>query len=170
MTETMIHAAEQPNPKKKLGRAGTAAIIGTAALFIGYSAGNNDAPGPRAASVPTAFRTVEVTRTPEPVVSTVTAYATVEVTVESTVTITEPPVAPAQPVPVAAPVEPEPEPSTSEPEPAREATRRKPEREKKTSYKNCDEVRRAGAAPLYAGQPGYSRKLDRDKDGVACDE
>ncbi len=23
--------------------------------------------------------------------------------------------------------------------------------------------------PLYAGQPGYSTKLDRDRDGVACE-
>jgi metal-sulfur cluster biosynthetic enzyme len=36
-------------------------------------------------------------------------------------------------------------------------------------YENCDAVRAAGAAPLYDGQPGYSRKLDRDGDGVACE-
>jgi hypothetical protein len=30
-------------------------------------------------------------------------------------------------------------------------------------------VRAAGAAPLYRGQPGYSSKLDRDGDGVACE-
>lgn len=38
------------------------------------------------------------------------------------------------------------------------------------SYANCGEVRAARAAPLYAGQPGYSRKLDRDGDGVACEK
>lgn len=37
------------------------------------------------------------------------------------------------------------------------------------AYANCSEARAAGAAPLYAGQPGYSRKLDRDGDGVACE-
>ena len=37
------------------------------------------------------------------------------------------------------------------------------------AYSNCSEARAAGAAPLYAGQPGYSRKLDRDGDGVACE-
>ncbi|HEY9314300.1 GmrSD restriction endonuclease domain-containing protein [Williamsia sp.] len=37
------------------------------------------------------------------------------------------------------------------------------------SYANCSEVRAAGAAPIYAGQPGYSTKLDRDRDGVACE-
>jgi hypothetical protein len=36
-------------------------------------------------------------------------------------------------------------------------------------YANCAAVRAAGAAPLYRGQPGYSRDLDRDGDGVACE-
>jgi hypothetical protein len=36
-------------------------------------------------------------------------------------------------------------------------------------YPNCDAVRAAGAAPLRRGDPGYSRELDRDGDGVACD-
>ncbi|MBB4687055.1 thermonuclease family protein [Amycolatopsis jiangsuensis] len=36
-------------------------------------------------------------------------------------------------------------------------------------YKNCAAARAAGAAPLHAGEPGYSRKLDRDGDGVACE-
>lgn len=37
------------------------------------------------------------------------------------------------------------------------------------SYANCAAVRAAGAAPLYRGSPGYSSKLDRDGDGVACE-
>lgn len=36
-------------------------------------------------------------------------------------------------------------------------------------YPNCAAARAAGAAPLYAGQPGYRAALDRDKDGVACE-
>ena len=36
-------------------------------------------------------------------------------------------------------------------------------------YENCDAVRAAGAAPIYAEDPGYSTKLDRDQDGVACE-
>ncbi|MHA7270892.1 GmrSD restriction endonuclease domain-containing protein [Arthrobacter sp. HLT1-20] len=36
-------------------------------------------------------------------------------------------------------------------------------------YQNCAAVRAAGAAPIRAGQPGYSKKLDRDGDGVACE-
>ncbi|MCL6663519.1 thermonuclease family protein [Paenibacillus amylolyticus] len=36
-------------------------------------------------------------------------------------------------------------------------------------YKNCDAVRAAGADPIYKGEPGYSRKLDRDGDGIGCE-
>lgn len=36
-------------------------------------------------------------------------------------------------------------------------------------YANCSAARAAGAAPLYTGDPGYSSKLDRDGDGVACE-
>jgi len=36
-------------------------------------------------------------------------------------------------------------------------------------YPNCSSARAAGAAPLYAGEPGYSSDLDRDGDGVACE-
>lgn len=37
------------------------------------------------------------------------------------------------------------------------------------TYKNCDAVRAAGKAPLRKGDPGYSAKLDRDGNGVACE-
>lgn len=36
-------------------------------------------------------------------------------------------------------------------------------------YANCTEARNAGAAPIYAGQPGYRPALDRDNDGIACE-
>ncbi|WP_229074242.1 excalibur calcium-binding domain-containing protein [Actinoplanes sp. DH11] len=36
-------------------------------------------------------------------------------------------------------------------------------------YKNCTAVRAAGADPIYAGDPGYGRHLDRDGDGVGCE-
>lgn len=36
-------------------------------------------------------------------------------------------------------------------------------------YSNCSAARAAGAAPLYAGDPGYRSGLDRDRDGVACE-
>lgn len=36
-------------------------------------------------------------------------------------------------------------------------------------YANCAEAVAAGAAPLYAGSPGYRSGLDGDGDGVACE-
>ena len=36
-------------------------------------------------------------------------------------------------------------------------------------YANCSEARATGAAPVRRGDPGYSRKLDRDGDGVGCE-
>lgn len=44
-----------------------------------------------------------------------------------------------------------------------------PEAPANVVYANCDAVRAAGAAPIYAGQAGYSSKLDRDNDGVGCE-
>lgn len=37
------------------------------------------------------------------------------------------------------------------------------------TYRSCNEVSAANAAPLHKGDPGYSRDLDRDGDGTACD-
>ena len=36
-------------------------------------------------------------------------------------------------------------------------------------YPNCAAARAAGAAPIYAGQPGYRPGLDADSDGIACE-
>lgn len=36
-------------------------------------------------------------------------------------------------------------------------------------YKNCTAARAAGAAPVYAGEPGYASHLDRDNDGIGCE-
>lgn len=36
-------------------------------------------------------------------------------------------------------------------------------------FPNCASARAVGAAPIRAGEAGYSRKLDRDGDGVACE-
>ncbi|GAP54109.1 excalibur domain protein, partial [Arthrobacter sp. Hiyo6] len=37
-------------------------------------------------------------------------------------------------------------------------------------YASCAAAKAAGAAPIYAGQPGYRAGLDRDNDGVACEK
>ncbi|WP_052171742.1 excalibur calcium-binding domain-containing protein [Paracoccus sanguinis] len=37
------------------------------------------------------------------------------------------------------------------------------------AYRNCTAARRAGAAPVRRGEPGYGPHLDRDNDGVGCE-
>lgn len=36
-------------------------------------------------------------------------------------------------------------------------------------FANCSQARAAGAAPVYRGDPGYGRHLDRDNDGIGCE-
>jgi micrococcal nuclease len=73
------------------------------------------------------------------------------------------------PKPVSKPVQkPTPKPAPKpEPKPKQE-TQPEPETNY-VYYANCSEAKSAGAAPLYEGDPGYRSKLDRDKDGVACE-
>lgn len=47
--------------------------------------------------------------------------------------------------------------------------RRTTEEPQEVYYANCSAVRAAGAGPIHRGDPGYSRKLDRDGDGTACE-
>ncbi|QDZ06429.1 excalibur calcium-binding domain-containing protein [Sphingomonas panacisoli] len=42
-------------------------------------------------------------------------------------------------------------------------------RENSVYYAGCDEARRAGAAPIYKGEPGYRPEMDGDNDGIACE-
>ncbi|MDU0348111.1 excalibur calcium-binding domain-containing protein [Actinomyces sp. MRS3W] len=44
-----------------------------------------------------------------------------------------------------------------------------PQQDSSVYYQNCSEARAAGAAPIYAGEPGYRDALDRDNDGIACE-
>lgn len=63
----------------------------------------------------------------------------------------------AQPAPAApAPVAPAPAPAAPAPVAA--------------PFANCTAARAAGAAPVYAGTPGYGKHLDRDGDGIGCDK
>nr|WP_296774995.1 excalibur calcium-binding domain-containing protein [Rhodococcus sp. (in: high G+C Gram-positive bacteria)] len=78
------------------------------------------------------------------------------------------------PAPAPAPVyvaEPEPV-YVAEPEPvyAPAPLAAVPDTAPSVSYANCTAVKDAGAAPIYRGEPGYSSKLDRDGDGVACEK
>jgi hypothetical protein len=60
-----------------------------------------------------------------------------------------------------------PKPQASAPQSLYGSTPRRPA--SGTAYANCTEARAAGAAPVRAGDPGYSRKLDRDGDGIGCE-
>jgi len=73
---------------------------------------------------------------------------------------------PAEPAPKPAPAPaPAPKPAPK-PAPAKEPA----QADSDVFFKNCTEVRNAGKAPLRKGDPGYSNKLDRDGDGVACEK
>nr|WP_246623811.1 excalibur calcium-binding domain-containing protein [Sphingomonas colocasiae] len=50
-----------------------------------------------------------------------------------------------------------------------EGAGRSPARAAAAFYRYCADARRAGAAPLYRGEPGYRDALDRDGDGIACE-
>lgn len=75
---------------------------------------------------------------------------------------------PPAPEPVAEPAPAPPTPAPAEPAPAPPAPPQ-PAPPANASYENCDAVRAAGAAPIRAGDPGYSRTLDRDGDGIGCE-
>jgi len=80
---------------------------------------------------------------------------------------------PDEPLPVAATVPDVPQPSeTIAPEPPAPTPSPTPTAEPEPDdvyYKNCTAAREAGVTPIYEGQPGYGRHLDRDGDGVACE-
>ena len=63
---------------------------------------------------------------------------------------------------------PKPRPTTKKPKPRPTTEEPEPEPEE-VYYANCTEARAAGVTPIHRGEPGYSRKLDRDNDGVACE-
>lgn len=44
-----------------------------------------------------------------------------------------------------------------------------PRYEAPSYFANCSAARAAGAAPVYQGEAGYARRLDRDGDGVGCE-
>jgi competence protein ComEC len=69
-------------------------------------------------------------------------------------------------MPVTAPVTPVPQPAAA---PASTPTIAPIQQESNAVYNNCTQVKAAGKAPLHRGEPGYSNKLDRDNDGIACE-
>ena len=66
-------------------------------------------------------------------------------------------------------VEPQPTQEVPAPQPTQEPAPQPAQQDANVYYKPGAAVRAAGKAPLYQGQPGYSSKLDRDGDGIACE-
>jgi excalibur domain protein len=130
-------------------RWGVAAMAGVVGISLGSGmAGNNK----EHAAAPVSYTTVSVT--PSPVVETV--MATVTETAMATVAVTET----AQPASVPA-TEEQVKPTSS----AGNANR-----QESVYYSSCKEAKKAGAAPLRVGDPGYRSGLDRDGDGIACEK
>jgi len=65
--------------------------------------------------------------------------------------------------PFAPPAPPAPAPPQSAPAPA-------PRPAPSGGFANCTEAWNAGAAPVHRGDPGYAPRLDRDNNGVGCEE
>ncbi|MCB1257107.1 MAG: excalibur calcium-binding domain-containing protein [Microthrixaceae bacterium] len=63
---------------------------------------------------------------------------------------------------------PEQKPTNPTPVPVPEASAPK-QAPKSSYYPNCAAARAAGVTPIYRGEPGYSSKLDRDGNGIACE-
>ncbi|WP_280436131.1 excalibur calcium-binding domain-containing protein [Nocardia carnea] len=151
------------------------AIIGAICLCGGCGAvfGNDGEPEAPATPLTTTRMTTTSPSTTRPATTTPTPSTTLipgPATSSALPTVQEPTTqAPAavEPSPTPPPPpEPEPEP---EPMPVPTLDAPAPPPAPPVSYKNCAAVRAAGAAPIYSGQPGYGQHLDRDGDGVGCE-
>jgi hypothetical protein len=82
---------------------------------------------------------------------------------------------PFAPPPLPAPEAPQPQPQDLPPAPApapapqQSAPAPAPRSAPSGGFKNCTEAWNAGAAPVYRDDPGYAPRLDRDSDGIGCE-
>ncbi|GAA1596929.1 hypothetical protein GCM10009789_58660 [Kribbella sancticallisti] len=74
-----------------------------------------------------------------------------------------------EPLPTPTPSTPRPSTPTRSPSPSPQQKTTPADSSGVVSYLSCAEVRAAGKAPLREGDLGYTRELDRNGDGVACD-
>lgn len=145
---------------RKLGALvlGAGLVVSVAGSSIGGTQTSREAPV--AAPAPTVTVTSTVQAPTETVFVTVTAEPVVA------------PVAEAIPVPEPIPVtEPEVDAAQTEPAPLYAAPEPAPAPapQQNVYFANCTEARAAGAAPVYAGDAGYASHLDRDGDGIGCE-
>ncbi|WP_086007978.1 excalibur calcium-binding domain-containing protein [Nocardia concava] len=135
----------------------------TACTLLAAACGSTSTSGP----APTTPKTTTATTTAAPTTTTATPTAAPTPTA---VTSPPQPIQPLVPPPAAAP------PTTTAvaaPPPAPQAPPAEPPTTKPTPsvyYKTCADAKRAGAAPLHRGDPGYRPDLDRDGDGIACEK
>jgi hypothetical protein len=136
-------------------------LAGGVFLLVRDSGGTDLAVSPAASGGPTSVATAPPTTAPPttlaPTTSTTTA-STTTTTTSTTTTIPPTTVPPTTAPPTTAP------PTTAPPPTAPPTTAPPPPR-----YDSCWEAQSAGALPLFEGDPGYSRRLDSDDDGEACD-
>ena len=59
--------------------------------------------------------------------------------------------------------------SINNPKPQNRTENNKKVSQKNLYFQSCKEARAKGYSGILKGQPGYSRKLDRDGDGLACE-
>ncbi|MEU8242373.1 excalibur calcium-binding domain-containing protein [Actinoplanes missouriensis] len=169
-----------PEQKKAAGAvAGTLEpVVGPVASDAGtepVAAGTSSSAGPSPSETAGSPQTGSTTRTPE-ARTTVTPAANEPTTTPATgnpttrPTTRKPSTKPTTSKPSTKPATPKPTTKKPDPDPEPEPTFEEPEPEPETVYyKNCTAVRKAGAAPIYRGEPGYGRHLDRDGDGVGCE-
>lgn len=144
-------------------------FIGAAAGIVGIAIGAGGAGEGTHTAVPQSATSVAPAPT---VTATATATATATTTATATVMATETVTAEPQPAPTVTVTSVVTETAVNEPRGLVDSNAGKQENSRKGSsayYKNCSEARAAGVTPLHRGDPGYSSKLDRDGDGVACE-
>ena len=140
-------------------RWGVAAMAGVVGISLGSGmAGNNK----EHAAAPVSYTTVSVT--PSPVVETVMATVTETATATETATVTE-----MATVAVTETAQPASVPATDE-QAKPTSSAGNANRQESVYYSSCKEAKKAGAAPLRVGDPGYRSGLDRDGDGIACEK
>lgn len=130
----------------------------TACTLLASACGSTSTSGP----APTTPKTTAVTTTPAPTTATApTPTAVTSAPQPIQPLVPAPP--PATPPTTAAAAAPPPPPQAPTPEPTTNPT-------PSVYYKSCADAKRAGAAPLHRGDPGYRPELDRDGDGIACEK
>lgn len=153
--------------KAGLGCLSTLVALGLFGSCLGAAGAGNDTSKP----APTVTVTSTITATPT-AAPTVTATVTTTATVTATITaapseVTQDSAATSEPTQDPVPAS---DPTSAQPRPlVQQPTEEAPAPDTVQSFASCAEARAAGAAPVHSGDPGYSRRIDRDGDGVACE-